>query len=57
MLKNIFGAKASPRDEKKTVIVVSGLPRSGTSMMMKMLESAGLEILTDALRAADENNP
>ena len=26
-------------------------------MMMKMLESAGLEILTDALRAADENNP
>ena len=41
----------------KAIIIVSGLPRSGTSMMMKMLESAGLEILTDALRAADENNP
>jgi len=39
------------------IIIVSGLPRSGTSMMMKMLESAGLEILTDNLRAADENNP
>jgi len=39
------------------IIIVSGLPRSGTSMMMKMLESAGLEILTDNLRTADENNP
>jgi hypothetical protein len=41
----------------KEVIVVSGLPRSGTSMMMKMLESAGLEILTDNMRKADESNP
>jgi hypothetical protein len=39
------------------IIIVSGLPRSGTSMMMKMLESTGLEILTDNLRTADENNP
>jgi hypothetical protein len=39
------------------LIVVSGLPRSGTSMMMKMLESGGLEILTDNLRKADANNP
>jgi len=41
----------------KTVIVVSGLPRSGTSMMMKMLEAGGLKILTDNLREADANNP
>jgi hypothetical protein len=41
----------------KEIVVVSGLPRSGTSMMMKMLESAGLEILTDNLRQADESNP
>jgi len=41
----------------KTVIVVSGLPRSGTSMMMKMLEAGGLAILTDNLREADANNP
>ncbi len=39
------------------IIVVSGLPRSGTSMMMKMLESGGLKILTDNLRQADANNP
>ena len=43
--------------DSKTVIVVSGLPRSGTSMMMKMLEAGGLAILTDNLREADANNP
>jgi hypothetical protein len=41
----------------KEIIIVSGLPRSGTSMMMNMLASTGLEILTDNLRTADENNP
>jgi len=39
------------------IVVVSGLPRSGTSMTMKMLEAGGLPILTDRLRAADEDNP
>ena len=39
------------------VIVVSGLPRSGTSMMMKMLDAAALSIKTDNERAADEDNP
>ena len=39
------------------VTLVSGLPRSGTSMMMQMLEAGGLEIFTDKERAADENNP
>ena len=39
------------------VIVVSGLPRSGTSMMMRMLDAAGLEILTDHERSADIDNP
>ena len=43
--------------DSKTVIIVSGLPRSGTSMMMKMLEAGGLKILTDNLREADANNP
>jgi hypothetical protein len=42
---------------KKTITVVSGLPRSGTSMMMKMLEAGGMPILTDNKRTADENNP
>lgn len=44
-------------DMQKPVIVVSGLPRSGTSMMMKMLAAGGIEILTDGLRSADIDNP
>lgn len=42
---------------KGTIYVVSGLPRSGTSMMMQMLEKGGLEIFTDKKRESDENNP
>lgn len=42
---------------ENNIIVVSGLPRSGTSMMMQMLEAGGLEILTDHQREADINNP
>lgn len=41
----------------KPVVVVSGLPRSGTSMAMKMLEAGGLEIVADHVRTADEDNP
>jgi len=43
--------------ETNAIIIVSGLPRSGTSMMMRMLEAAGQEILTDNIRTANENNP
>ena len=39
------------------IVVVSGLPRSGTSMMMQMLKEGGMEILTDEEREADNNNP
>ncbi len=39
------------------VTIVSGLPRSGTSMMMKMLEAGGLPPLTDHIRMADADNP
>jgi hypothetical protein len=42
---------------KGEIIIVSGLPRSGTSMMMKMLEAGGIASLTDNLRTADEDNP
>jgi Sulfotransferase domain len=38
-------------------VVVSGLPRSGTSMAMKMLEAGGLSVVTDGRRSADEDNP
>ncbi len=39
------------------IVVVSGLPRSGTSMMMKMLAVGGLGIISDAIRTANEDNP
>jgi len=41
----------------RPIVVVSGLPRSGTSMAMKMLEAGGLSVVSDGLRAADEDNP
>jgi hypothetical protein len=42
---------------KGTITIVSGLPRSGTSMMMQMLDAGGASILTDKVRQADQNNP
>src|SRR5512139_2049136 len=39
------------------VIIVSGLPRSGTSMLMKMLEAGGVPLVTDGVRTPDEDNP
>lgn len=41
----------------RDIIVVSGLPRSGTSLMMHMLERAGVPVLCDGKRMADEDNP
>lgn len=42
---------------KPFITVVSGLPRSGTSLMMQMLAAGGMPVLTDSVRAADEDNP
>jgi hypothetical protein len=39
------------------IIVVSGLPRSGTSLMMQMLANGSVEIVTDHVRTADTDNP
>jgi hypothetical protein len=41
----------------KPIAVVSGLPRSGTSMAMKMLEAGGMPVLVDGLRKPDVSNP
>jgi len=54
MLK-LFSKKTPAK--KQPIVIVSGLPRSGTSMMMKMLAEGGLQILTDAIRSADDDNP
>jgi hypothetical protein len=46
-------AATSPR----WIAIVSGLPRSGTSMMMQILDAGGLPVLTDQIRRPDEDNP
>lgn len=52
-MKRFFSKfKKNPR-----IIIVSGLPRSGTSMTMKMLEAGGIPPLTDHIRSADDDNP
>jgi hypothetical protein len=43
--------------DRPYLTIVSGLPRSGTSLMMKMLESGGLPVLVDNIREADDDNP
>jgi len=44
-------------DPTRIITVVSGLPRSGTSLMMQLLTAAGREALTDGKRGADADNP
>ena len=39
------------------ITVVSGVPRSGTSMMMSMLDAGGIKPLIDGIREKDEDNP
>lgn len=48
--------KSSAADEP-FITIVSGLPRSGTSMMMQMLDKGGMAVLTDKMRKADDSNP
>ena len=51
-MKSFFQKKSKP-----TITIVSGLPRSGTSMTMKMLDAGGIPPLTDHIRSADDDNP
>ena len=39
------------------IVIVSGLPRSGTSLMMQMLQAGGMSLLIDKHRPADADNP
>ena len=55
-MKKLFSRSDKP-GTTQPVTVVSGLPRSGTSMMMKMLAEGGLPIITDEIRRADSDNP
>ena len=55
-MKNLFTHQNQKKSVEK-IIIVSGLPRSGTSMMMKMLVEGGLSAVVDSFRKADEDNP
>ncbi len=46
-----------PWELAETIVIVTGLPRSGTSMMMQILSAGGISPLTDGRRAADADNP
>ncbi len=52
-----FSKIFSPKKQNQEIIIVSGLPRSGTSLMMKMLSLGGVEPLVDNIRTADSDNP
>lgn len=39
------------------ITIVSGLPRTGTSMMMKVLQAGGMKIVADNIRKSDIDNP
>ena len=49
--------KSKQEDSGKRFVLVSGLPRSGTSLMMQLLAAGGMEVMTDSERAADVDNP
>lgn len=57
LLRRMGLASKRPARDRDFVTVVSGLPRSGTSMMMKMLEAGGIDPLTDGRRGPDIDNP
>ena len=56
-MKSIYSRLFEKKDPRPFIPVVSGLPRSGTSLMMSMLAAGGLEVMTDHLRAPDDDNP
>jgi len=56
-MKAIFNKLLGRGKNDDVITIVSGLPRSGTSMMMQMLEAGGTLIVTDNIRKSDEDNP
>src|SRR4030065_1945559 len=54
--RSLFTSRKSS-NTSEFITVVSGLPRSGTSMMMQILHAGGMEILPDQQRTADDDNP
>jgi hypothetical protein len=56
-MKKLFSPLFQNKTEHEVITIVSGLPRSGTSLMMSMLEAGGMMVLADNKRTADIDNP
>jgi hypothetical protein len=56
-MKKLYSRLFEKKVQRAFIPIVSGLPRSGTSLMMSMLAAGGLEVLTDQLRTPDDDNP
>jgi len=56
-MNKLFSRSNHKDSKKQPIIIVSGLPRSGTSMMMRMLAEGGIPVITDELRRPDSDNP
>lgn len=54
---NFFFAQKDAVPDSQRITVVTGLPRSGTSLMMQMLERGGMKLMVDGVRHADLSNP
>lgn len=55
--RSVSSTNTNGRSEPEWITVVSGLPRSGTSLMMQMLAAGRIPVLIDEVRAADPDNP
>lgn len=51
------GGVARKGNDQIVITIVSGLPRSGTSLMMQILAAGGMTLLTDLERKPDADNP
>lgn len=56
LFRNLIKLCFGNRGDTAPIIIVSGLPRSGTSLMMQMLEAGGAQLITDNIRKADRHN-
>ncbi len=54
---NSYNDKSEFKYRKDQIVIVSGLPRSGTSVMMQMINKGGGSVLVDENRKADDSNP
>ncbi len=56
-MNKLFSRPNKKDSRSQPIIVVSGLPRSGTSMVMRMLAEGGVPVISDEIRGADSDNP